>query len=182
MGIHIMIGGLALQVAGLVLFCAVCGVFAWRVDRVAAIEATAANAVLRRSGRFKGFLGGLCPPSPHLRYPILATVRANIASSFPALALATACILIRSIFRVAELSEGFNGPLANQQVTFMVLEGAMVVLAAASLTVFHPAFAMRGAWKGADFKLCCCGGRAKRRPNQADLHCGVAMQAQGAML
>lgn len=69
MGIHIMIEGLTLQVAGLVLLCAVCGVFARRVHKVAAAGATATNAALRRSGRFKGFLGCLCPSSPQSRYP-----------------------------------------------------------------------------------------------------------------
>jgi hypothetical protein len=70
-----------------------------------------------------------------------------------ALGLATICILIRSCFRVAELSEGFGGKLANQQVTFMILEGAMVLIACICLTVFHPGVAFGGRWKEANFRL-----------------------------
>ena len=36
------------------------------------------------------------------------------------LALATLCTFTRSCFRIAELSQGFSGPLANNEVTFMV--------------------------------------------------------------
>lgn len=79
-----------------------------------------------------------------------------------ALALATLCILVRSIFRVAELSEGFNGKLANQQITFTVLEGAMVVLAAGGLTAFHPGFAMGHAWHESNLRVCSCGGGRKQ--------------------
>ena len=37
------------------------------------------------------------------------------------LALATLCTFTRSCFRIAELSQGFSGPLANNEVTFMVI-------------------------------------------------------------
>jgi len=50
---------------------------------------------------------------------------------------------------VAELSEGFGGKLANQEITFMVLEGAMIVIACISLTVAHPGVAFHGRWKDA---------------------------------
>ena len=36
------------------------------------------------------------------------------------LALATICTFTRSCFRIAELSQGFSGPLANDEITFMV--------------------------------------------------------------
>ena len=36
------------------------------------------------------------------------------------LALATLCTFARSCFRIVELSQGFSGPLANDEVTFMV--------------------------------------------------------------
>jgi len=111
------------------------------------------------------------------------SIRADFACLMIALALATVCILIRSIFRVAELSEGFNGPLANQQVTFMVLEGAMVVFAAVSITIFHPGLAMQGAWKEADFKVCCCGGRRRRRGEErAAVRGAREKETQGAVL
>ena len=72
---------------------------------------------------------------------------------FLGLSLATLCILIRSCFRVAELSHGFGSKLANQQVTFMILEGAMIVIASATLTTLHPGVAFQGSWAEADFTL-----------------------------
>ena len=67
--------------------------------------------------------------------------------------MATFCILIRSCFRVAELSHGFSSRLANQQVTFMILEGAMIVIALVTLTSFHPGVASQGSWAEADFTV-----------------------------
>ena len=60
---------------------------------------------------------------------------------------ATITIFVRSCFRVAELSGGFGGHLANDQVTFMVLEGGMVAVAALALTVAHPAFVFGREWR-----------------------------------
>jgi hypothetical protein len=44
------------------------------------------------------------------------------------LGFATLFIFIRSAFRIAELPQGFGRKVANDQVTFMVLEGGMVTL------------------------------------------------------
>ncbi len=77
---------------------------------------------------------------------------ANIWPS-PALFVATLTVFIRSVFRVAELSQGFGGSLANDEVTFMILEGAMIIIAAIVLTVVHPGFSFQGNWAGANFNL-----------------------------
>jgi hypothetical protein len=69
-----------------------------------------------------------------------------------ALALATICIFIRSVFRVAELSAGFGGQLANDEVTYMVLEGAMIIVASVTLTAMHPGIGFgRQAWEEGDW-------------------------------
>ena len=57
-----------------------------------------------------------------------------------ALSIATICIFIRSIYRVAELSEGWTGHLIRQQWLFVGLEGLMVVVALLALAVFSPSF------------------------------------------
>lgn len=69
------------------------------------------------------------------------------------LGIATIGIFIRSVFRVAELSDGFHGKLANQEVTFMILEGAMIIIAVSAVTVMHPYFAFEGAWAEAAWSL-----------------------------
>ena len=63
------------------------------------------------------------------------------------------CILARSCFRVAELSKGFDSALANDQVTFMILEGGLITIACSTLTGFHAGLAFQEAWNTANFKL-----------------------------
>lgn len=126
MGINIMIGGLSFQVFSLVLFIVLCGDFAYRVWRSPFQWDTTRKDVFE-SSIFTFFLGGL--------------------------SLATLTILIRSSFRVAELSGGFHGSLANNQATFMVLEGAMIAIASLCLTAVHPGVAFKGTWADADFNF-----------------------------
>jgi hypothetical protein len=59
----------------------------------------------------------------------------------------TFLILVRSCFRVAELNNGFGGKLANEEIPFMVLEGAMIILATSCLTLFHPGRCLGDQWR-----------------------------------
>lgn len=70
----------------------------------------------------------------------------GMSLTLSALGLACLTIFIRSVFRVAELRGGFRGSLANNEVLFMVLEGAMIVIAASCLTFAHPIFIFGKAW------------------------------------
>lgn len=54
------------------------------------------------------------------------------------LCIAAVIIFIRSVFRVAELSAGFHGPLASHQISLMILEGVMACIASLNLTILHP--------------------------------------------
>jgi RTA1 like protein len=124
MGINIMIAGLSFQVFSLALFAAFCAEFAyrlWKNPQSWSME----HASLYKSKLFKAFLCGLC--------------------------VATLTIFIRSCFRVAELSGGFHGPLANNQISFMILDGAMIVIATSCLTWLHPGVAFQGALESANF-------------------------------
>ncbi|RFU32531.1 hypothetical protein B7463_g3845, partial [Scytalidium lignicola] len=55
-----------------------------------------------------------------------------------ALSLSIVCILIRCIYRIDELSDGYNGPLIHNQGLFIGLEGVMIVIAVFALNVAHP--------------------------------------------
>jgi hypothetical protein len=68
-----------------------------------------------------------------------------------ALGLATTCLFIRTVFRSVELSEGFSGKLANSQVQFMILDGAMVIMTGTCLTILHPGIGFGGKWAEAKF-------------------------------
>jgi hypothetical protein len=60
--------------------------------------------------------------------------------------LAALVIFVRSCFRVAELEGGYKGKLANSEVTFMILEGAMIAIGSIALTFSHPGFVFRQHW------------------------------------
>ncbi|KAI4152179.1 MAG: hypothetical protein L6R39_001877 [Caloplaca ligustica] len=123
-GINIMIAGLAFQVVSLTVFAVLCADFAWSVRR-------------KGGDVSRGTLQGKLPYcSVGMFYSFII-----------ALAVATLTIYIRSCFRVAELQGGFDGELANDQITFMVLEGTMVSIACIALTAVHPGFVFGSSWK-----------------------------------
>ncbi|KAF2397974.1 RTA1-domain-containing protein [Trichodelitschia bisporula] len=120
-GNNIMIAGLSFQVATLAVFIALASLFGARTwKRVRAMGEAAldpAHRALRESVRFQGFL--------------------------TALAFATLCVFTRSVYRVAELSEGWTGHLIETQRYFIGLEGAVLVVGILGLNVFHPGWCFR---------------------------------------
>jgi len=127
-GDNIMIAGLAFQVLVLLIFISVSIDFGLNVLRryrrlgADALDQSADMRALRSSWGFRGLLG--------------------------ALALATICIFWRSVFRVAELSRGWEGPLMARQDLFIGFEGVMIIVACFSLNVFHPSIFFREAMEG----------------------------------
>ncbi|KAK4865527.1 hypothetical protein LT330_009315 [Penicillium expansum] len=120
-GINTMIAGLSFQVASLAIFMAFCLDFAWKVYRNQHELNPDTHLIdLRNSIKWKAFLVGL--------------------------ALATITIFTRSAFRVAELQGGFHSSLANDEVVFMILEGAMLSIALLSMTILHPGICFDGQW------------------------------------
>jgi len=128
-GDNIMLAGLSFQVVTLVVFMAVSIDFALNVLRrhrrlgAAAFDQSEAARTLRNSFGFKGLLG--------------------------ALTLATVCIFWRSVYRVAELSEGWSGPLMSRQDLFIGFEGVMIIVACLVLNVFHPSIFFKEMMDGA---------------------------------
>jgi hypothetical protein len=123
-GINVMLAGLSFQVVSLFIFAVMSLEYAFRLYRNPN-RWSPTYSDLYSSRLFKTFLYGL--------------------------ALATLTIFTRSVFRVAELSGGFNGALANNQITFMVLEGTMITIACSCLTILHPGVSFQGNWGGANF-------------------------------
>lgn len=127
-GIDIAIAGLILQVISLAIFLLIMADFAWTCRKGVPRALGGVEQKTRERPLFKTFLAGLL--------------------------LATILILIRCIYRVAELWGGLSGRLFRvEQVTFMVLEGAMVSLAVILLTTLHPGFAFADAWSAANWPL-----------------------------
>lgn len=120
-GTDILTAGLALQVVGMAIFLLIWALFAWRLHKTVPEEQRNPKlASIRRGWTWTGFQ--------------------------PAMFLAMIFIFIRCMYRCVELNQGFGGKLANDEVTFMVLEGPMIMIASALLTVWHPGFAFKGRW------------------------------------
>ena len=115
-----MVAGLAFQVFTLLIFMILCVDFALRTQKryksmgENAFDQNPVYKKLREGWRFKAFLA--------------------------ALTLATICIFWRSVYRVAELGEGWTGNLIRHQWLFVGFEGVMVIVACLALNVFNPAF------------------------------------------
>jgi hypothetical protein len=128
MGDNIMVAGLAFQVFTLAVFMILCVDFAFRTRSryqslgSAAFDQNPIFVTTRSSKGFKGFL--------------------------VALTLATICIFWRSVYRVAELAEGWTGHLIRQQNLFIGFEGVMVIVAVLALNIFNPAFTFKEAMTG----------------------------------
>ncbi|KAL8719546.1 MAG: hypothetical protein Q9181_008053 [Wetmoreana brouardii] len=121
-GINIMIAGLVFQVVSLMVFATLCADFALSVRK--------SGGSVR--GELRSRLRHCTPRRFHMFIGVLF--------------IATFVIYVRSVFRVAELCEGFDGHLANDEITFMILEGAMVTIASLALTTVHPGMVFGRNW------------------------------------
>ncbi|PGH03029.1 hypothetical protein GX51_04347 [Blastomyces parvus] len=115
-GTNLMIAGVVWQVVILGVFILLAVDFAVRTTlrmRSVGVEALdPKHAMLRSSFAFRGFL--------------------------VALSLSTLFIFTRCVYRIAELSGGWDGPLLKDEPLFIGLEGVMVALAVLVLNAFHP--------------------------------------------
>jgi hypothetical protein len=121
-GDNIMIAGLGFQVFTMLVFILLALDFAVRTFRSsrqasALVTLESENAALRRTWGFRGFLA--------------------------ALSLSILCIFTRCVFRVAELSKGWEGELMKKQHYFVGLEGAVIVAAVFMLNMFHSGLCLR---------------------------------------
>jgi len=124
-GKNVMVAGLASQVISMLLFMTIWADFALRV----------------RKARSSGALARTQPPL----YDSLRESRMFTAFQW-SLAISTLLIFVRSVYRVAELSEGFSGAIANEEVPFMIFEGPMIIIAVALITWFHPGRVFNELW------------------------------------
>ncbi|KFY85455.1 hypothetical protein V498_07709 [Pseudogymnoascus sp. VKM F-4517 (FW-2822)] len=126
-GQAIMVAGVVFQVVSLLIFMGMWSEFILRLCRTSENDRDVRFAELRHTKRFTGF-----------QY---------------ALGAAVALIFVRSVYRIAELQQGFNGPIANDEVSFMILEGPMIFLAVLAMTVLHPGIAFGGNWNNASWSV-----------------------------
>ncbi|KAF2159614.1 hypothetical protein M409DRAFT_70924 [Zasmidium cellare ATCC 36951] len=128
-GVDILLAGLSWQVFTLTCFLVLCADLALRIRRrcrklgiAVALSQDPVSVGIRTTRRFQYFLG--------------------------ALSLATILILWRCAYRVAELNDGFSGPITYKQGLFIGFEGVLIVVAATLMVVAHPVVCMRGSFVG----------------------------------
>ncbi|KFZ12224.1 hypothetical protein V501_04326 [Pseudogymnoascus sp. VKM F-4519 (FW-2642)] len=56
-----------------------------------------------------------------------------------AISVAYITILTRCVYRLPEMSGGWGNPLMQNELEFLILDGAMIAIATLAMTVFHPA-------------------------------------------
>ncbi|PPQ80666.1 hypothetical protein CVT25_001628, partial [Psilocybe cyanescens] len=62
----------------------------------------------------------------------------NIKWMLDGLLLSTVFFLVRSVYRVVELSDGWDGIVMRTQIYFNIMDGLMIALAMFTVNVFHP--------------------------------------------
>ncbi|KAL8668782.1 MAG: hypothetical protein Q9168_006607 [Polycauliona sp. 1 TL-2023] len=112
-GSNLMLAGIVWQVVTLIVFATLAGDFALRVSRSRSSLPLAASDLLKTL-KFRLFAFGLCT--------------------------AYVTILVRCIYRVAELAGGWGNSIMQNEAEFIVLEGVVIVIAVLCQTAFHPGY------------------------------------------
>ncbi|KAF8895227.1 RTA1-like protein [Infundibulicybe gibba] len=118
-GGHVMLGGIAFQLATITIYVLCAVEFFIRYFKDAPLRTTLPYSPNEKS---RGVIG--------------KRMKVMIA----ALVFNTTCLFIRSVYRTIELSNGWDGRIISTQLYFNVLDGAMVVLAIYTLNFAHPGF------------------------------------------
>lgn len=124
-GVDLMIAGLGLQVLTTTIFCL--------------FLAKAVHTLRSRvfGSKRQWFIIGACS-----KYNPFKQLNTN-THRWLGVSIAAFCLLVRSCWRVAELSDGFNGPLTSKEHMFIGLDSIPVVIMSVLLTLLHPKFWFR---------------------------------------
>ncbi|ETN45766.1 uncharacterized protein HMPREF1541_09599 [Cyphellophora europaea CBS 101466] len=117
----IMIAGVCFQVANMIV-CSVIMLMFWRKYRQSRKVGDVGGQRSKYSEDKRG------DPSVRTKFTWFAG-----ASSF-----AFGCVLIRCIYRVAEMAGGWANPIMRDEVSFIILDSTMVALALTALAAVHP--------------------------------------------
>lgn len=113
-GINLILGGIAFQVVSMCVFLFCLSFFLWKVYKASPAEYSPLSRNIRSHPTFRWFI--------------------------VAIYSCWVFVMVRSIYRLIELSQGWGGALAKDEPAFFVLEGLMMILAVVSLTILYPGF------------------------------------------
>ncbi|KAK6339697.1 hypothetical protein TWF718_009092 [Orbilia javanica] len=114
LGAYIGLSGICFQVLSLSIWFGLGAEFAFRCRKVGVDAWDPKYEKLRATWRFKAFL--------------------------VALGIASAALYVRSVYRIAELSEGYTGHLAKDELAFCILEAVMIAILSLVTAAFHPGY------------------------------------------
>ena len=77
-----------------------------------------------------------------IRQDIIRSMKRTMVPLLCAMVLSILAIYVRSIYRTIELLQGWTGYLITTETYFVVLDGAMMVLAVVVFNVIHPGWFM----------------------------------------
>ncbi|KAG9100110.1 hypothetical protein FRC06_004512 [Ceratobasidium sp. 370] len=77
------------------------------------------------------------------KYTAWTLVPRGVVLMLVGLAIATLFVLIRSVYRTIELSDGWNGVIISTEKWFNWFDGMPILVAMVALNVFHPGFLLR---------------------------------------
>lgn len=134
-GTHVMVAGLAVQVAAMTLFFLLCFDFSYRIYS------------RKRTAKLSN--PDISPDQldAELFEPKYSFIRRNqpwYHIFLGAIAICSILIYIRCIYRLIELAEGWEGYLILRERYFLVLEALIVVIGTAVLSIVHPGFVFFG--------------------------------------
>ncbi|KAF8595570.1 RTA1-domain-containing protein [Ceratobasidium sp. AG-I] len=84
------------------------------------------------------------PNSQEQKYEGWATAPRGVMWMLIGLAIATLFIIIRSVYRTIELTDGWNGVIISTEKWFNWFDGMPIVVAMVAFNIFHPGYLLRG--------------------------------------
>lgn len=141
-GTHIFVAGLALQVFSMLIFIYLWSNFLYQIFIKTRMQHTKTN-------KFSWSLFKI--PQEEIDYMYTPKYRnMRVPRRIPfhyftvAMTGAVLTIFTRCVYRLAELSEGWEGNLITHEWYFIILDAVMMSIATICMTVFHPGFAFQG--------------------------------------
>ncbi|KAI0825089.1 RTA1 like protein [Trametes gibbosa] len=137
LGSNIILGGLIIQLISMTTFSYFMAEYAWRrsVDRPF------------RKPSSLGYTETGTTPMAH------RAMTRQMKMLIAGICISTVLIYIRSVYRVIEFIDGFNGKIAHTQILFNIFDGAMVTLAMYTLNFMHPGQLLQATASDASYVL-----------------------------
>lgn len=148
-GENVMLAGLSFQVISLLIFIFISTRFFWNVARERREIREASREGKGEEPAPDGAGYRLMIAGKSFSLPLFTNVELILKSAYT---LSTILLLVRSLFRVAELTHGFRSELANNEIVFVILEGCVVLGATVLMSVFHPGLIIGEAWVESGWK------------------------------